>query len=77
MPSFCDIASMGPDLEMGSLRALILKPLWVCETGGRSGVGYGSFIAPLEDMATVNAVICGRDVVSLNVVTECVQLMLL
>ncbi len=54
MPSFLDISSIGPDFEMGSLRALILNPCWVCEkveASASSGDGKGSDIGPLNDIA--------------------------
>jgi hypothetical protein len=53
IPSFFDISSIEADLEMGSFRALILKPFWVCDTvdcSAAAGVGYGSLSAPLKDM---------------------------
>lgn len=56
MPNALDMSSIGPDLEMGSLRALILKPFWTYVTVDCSvsaGVGYGSFKGPLKDMAAI------------------------
>jgi hypothetical protein len=59
IPSFFDISSIAPDLEIGNFRALILKPFWVCETvdcSAEVGVGKGSLIAPLRDMVAGDGV---------------------
>jgi hypothetical protein len=53
MLSDLDISSIGCDFEIGSLRALILNPFWVCdnvEASVWSGEGYGSDIGPLNDI---------------------------
>lgn len=53
MPSFSDMASMASDLEIGSLRVLIVHPCWVKETVadlGLLGDGNDSVMGPLNDI---------------------------
>lgn len=55
MPSLSDIASIASDLEIGSLRVLIVHPCWVKDTVadlGLPGDGNDSVMGPFNDILT-------------------------